>query len=159
MFSILNNLNYKTSAKNFKMNYTDNKINFIPSFHTDIIINEWINYTNENKVPQYIINSLYDVKTFIAVNKYETNTILIAWCPKKYVGEKIKVSYIIVGKIINRIFYIERIAQNPIFIDLNINSKQLLIDLNNTINKNYIIKINYDKLYDYDKRYLLSFNY
>lgn len=159
MFNLLNNLNYKSRSRNIKMEYIDNKINFIPSFHTDIIINEWINYTNENKVPQYIINSLYDVKTFIAVNKYETNTILIAWCPNKYVNERIKVSYIIVGKIINRIFYIERIAQNPIFIDLNINSKQLLIDLNDTINKNYIIKINYDKLYDYDKRYLLSWNY
>lgn len=144
---------------NFK-NHNE-KVNFLSSFQTDLIINNWINYINnldeENDIPKFIKKSIHDLKFFISINRDQNNKILIAWCPIK--DNDNYVSYIIAGKFINGIIYIERIAQNPIFIDLNIRSQDLVIDLEQSVRFNdNIAGFDYEKLHEYDNRYYLSWN-
>lgn len=173
------NINFKMSYESFK-NY-DEVINFIPSFQATIIINNWIynieekikNSNNKNivddnnyseidfinRIPKKIINSIYDLKFYISVNKEEKNTILLAWVPK-YIQEK-SVVYLIAGKIANNTIFIERIAQNPYYDNiLDIKSINLMNDLDNIIKDNSSINdINYETLNNYDNRYLLSWNF
>ena len=160
---IKNNYNHNRQTKmvydNFK-NHNE-KVNFLPSFQTDIIINNWINYINnldeENDIPKFIKNSIHDLKFFISINRDQNNKVLIAWCPIR--DNDNYVSYIIAGKVINRIIYIERIAQNPIFVDLNLRSQNLVDDLEKSIISNdNIAGFDYEKLHEYDNRYYLSWN-
>ena len=88
---------------NFK-NY-DEKVNFLSSFQTDIIINNWINYINEfdeeNNIPKFIKSSIHDLKFFISLNRDQNNKVLIAWCPIK--DNDNYVSYVIAGKVKNKV--------------------------------------------------------
>lgn len=149
----------KMSYDNFK-NYNE-KVNFLPSFQTDIIINNWINYINnlddENDIPKFIKKSIHDLKFFISINRDQNNKVLIAWCPLR--DNDNYISYIIAGKVINKIIYIERIAQNPIFVDLNLRSQNLVDDLEKSVISNDNIDgFDYEKLHQYDNRYYLSWN-
>lgn len=146
-----------------KMNYEfmknyDDKINILPKFQTRIIINNWIDYLSshdENNFPNYILETIYDFKIFIAINKQETNLIYLAWCPDlKY---KVIV-YLIACKFIGKDnLEIYRIAQNPYYKNiLNINSIDLLKDIK--IN-NPNLNLTYNELYKYDNRWYLSWKY
>lgn len=149
----------KMTCNNFR-SYDEN-ISFLPSFQSDIIINNWMKYINdhneENNIPGFIKNSIHDLKFFISLNRDSNNKVLIAWCPIKNSDNYI--SYLIAGKVINKIIYIERIAQNPIFVDLNLRSQNLVEDLERyIISYDNIAGFNYDKLHQYDNRYYLSWH-
>lgn len=147
----------------------DDVINFLPSFQASIMINNWIRL-NENKMESenkiknnnYINDfdkGIYDMKFFITLNKEQNNTILIAWKPRS--SNFNTIAYLIGAKNINNTIYIERLAQNPYYnnlIDVRLfEIKKELAKLINTSSK--IKSINYEKLYEYDKRYYLSINY
>tara|TARA_B100001057_G_C22658875_1_gene875157 strand:- start:83 stop:679 length:597 start_codon:yes stop_codon:yes gene_type:complete len=153
------NYQYKMTDNHFK-NYNE-KVNFLPSFQTEVIINNWINYINEqdeqNDIPKFIKKSILDLKFFISINRNQNNKVLISWCPNR--DNDNYISYLIAGKLINKIIYIERIAQNPIFVDLNLRSQDFVIDLEKSvINKDNIVGFNYENLHQYDNRYYLSWN-
>ena len=152
--------NYQVRMSSDQFNNNNEKINFLPSFQTDIIINSWIDYINkdeEKKIPNFIKRSIHDLKFFISINRDQNNKVLIVWCPK--VKSDNCVAYILAGKVFNKIIYIERIAQNPFYIDLNIRSHNLLIDLEDSIKSiDNIVGFDYEKLHKYDNRYYLSWN-
>ena len=165
------NINSKKSVimKYEKFKNYDDVINFLPSFQASIMINNWIKL-NENKMEtenkiknnNYINDfdkGIYDMKFFITLNKEQNNTILIAWKPRS--SKFNTIAYLIGAKNINNTIYIERLAQNPYYNDLIdvrlFEIKKELAKLINTSNK--IKSINYEKLYEYDKRYFLSIKY
>lgn len=158
----------------------DEKLTIIPSFQATVIINNWISYLSQPKdininndndidndidndydnhydIPKFIVKSVYDMKSFIAINKMEKNTIIFAWCPD-ITSSKKNIVYIIVGKIVNNELQIYRIAQNPYYYDiLYINSKAVVSDIKNLVKYAPNVSIiTYDKLHEYDNRYLLS---
>lgn len=159
---------------NIYMNYDplkgyQQKLNIIQSFHASIVINNWINYLSKDKEidnmdinkcsndAKFIETSIYDMKSFISINKYKKNTIIFAWTPEVDIG-KSNIIYIIGGKIMKDELYIFRIAQCPYYNNiLSINSKNVVCDIKNLVNySSDIAKINYEELHKYDNRYLLS---
>ena len=166
------NLNYKKTLqmKYEKFKNYDDIINFLPSFQASIMINNWIklnknirenenNIESENNYINDFDKGIYDMKFFIALNKEQNNTILIAWKPRS--SNYNTIAYLIGAKNINNSIYIERLAQNPYYnniIDVRLYEiKNELAKLINTSSK--IKTINYEKLYEYDKRYYLSIKY
>ena len=110
--------------------------------------------------PKYLIQSLYDFKIFIAINREEKNLIYLGWCPDIHLT-KSKIVYILAGKVYNNTVYVYRIAQNPYYENiLNINSLDFIKCLENieySQGKKFIF--NYDNLHEYDNRYNISWNF
>jgi hypothetical protein len=169
-FSKLHTIKVYNRADNLsiKMNYDPlkgytEKLTIIPSFQTNIIINNWMNSLStirnvEN--PKYIFQSIYDMKIFVSINREDKSTVLLAWCPdvSQYNSN---VGYLIGGKVINDELHICRIAQSPYYEDLlGIDSNNLVKDITQlVINSPTIHNVNYTKLHNYDSRYLLSWNF
>tara|TARA_A100001388_G_C28712263_1_gene471877 strand:+ start:649 stop:1128 length:480 start_codon:yes stop_codon:yes gene_type:complete len=148
----------------------EQKLTIISSFQASIIINNWINYLSKDeeydnvnedidKNPKFITTSIYDMKTFISINKDEKNTIIFAWSPDIDIGKN-SIVYIVGGKLINNELAIHRIAQCPYYENiLSITSKKIVNDIKNIVNYSQnITSINYDELHKYDNRYLLSWS-
>uniref|UniRef100_A0A6C0AY85 Uncharacterized protein n=1 Tax=viral metagenome TaxID=1070528 RepID=A0A6C0AY85_9ZZZZ len=170
----IKNINLQKSY-NVCMNYDpfkgyEQKLTIISSFQASIIINNWINYLSKDeeydnvnedidKNPKFITTSIYDMKTFISINKDEKNTIIFAWSPDIDIGKN-SIVYIVGGKLINNELAIHRIAQCPYYENiLSITSKKIVNDIKNIVNYSQnITSINYDELHKYDNRYLLSWS-
>ena len=141
----------------------DETLNRIPSFQTNLIINNWMNYVNNDSIinyPDYMKTSIYDFKIFLAINNNNTNTIFFTWCPQKSIKDNY-VIYLIGGIINDNILEIHRIAQNPYAKNmLIIDSKILYNELYEYIEQcNNIDNISYTILHKYDIRYKLSWKF
>ena len=155
------NRKIKMEYENFK-NY-DEIINFLPSFQASIIINNWMshidNYEIDNKKDDYnnyLKKSIYDMKVYIAINKEKNNSILLAWTPE--FEKKRTIAYIAGGKIANNTLYLERIAQNPYYVNiLHLKSIDFFHQINKVINSSSSINnLSLEELNSYDSRYWLS---
>lgn len=163
------NLNFIKYPKIFKnriirMDYEPLKnykeiLTVLPNFQTNIIINNWIDYINLVNLSQleYEKKAAYDFKVYLAMHKQEYNNILLAWTPDIQLIER-PIVYLIMGKFYRHSIEIHRIAQNPYYkYHLNINSLDLLFELEKFKNYNNAnIKLNFQKLHEYDIRYKLS---
>ena len=178
----------RTATSLVKMDYSqyksfDDIINILPEFHTRIIINNWLKYVTPDETdeedatrdydyndepqsnplkdfPGFVSRSLYDFKIYIAINREEKNTIYFGWCPDAK-SSRGNVVYLVAGKVINSTVYIERIAQNPYYVYLlDIKSRDLVECLQMIeLGEEKIFEFNYDKLYEYDPRYNISWNF
>jgi hypothetical protein len=173
---IIHNTIYKPiNNKKINMYYDetrnyDNPITILPNRQTQLIIDNWLNATialknyNTNVSPEDLIdtnisNDLYEFKVFLSINKNSINNVYFSWIPESHKENK-QVVYLIAGKFLNSELHIYRIAQNPYAANLlNINSKDLLLDLHNYYKDNTAIKyLKFDELHKYDKRYLWSWS-
>lgn len=178
----------RTANSLLKMDYSqyksfDDIINILPEFHTRIIINNWLKYVTPDETddedatrdydyndepqsnplkdfPEFVSRSLYDFKIYIAINREEKNTIYFGWCPDAK-SSRGNVVYLVAGKVINSTVYIERIAQNPYYVYLlDIKSRDLVECLQRIeLSREKVFDFNYDKLYEYDPRYNISWNF
>lgn len=175
-----------TNNKNIYMYYEKSKdfnepITILPIAQTKMIVDNWLNasialrniereYAMKNKdinidvelesMDNYISKNVYEFKVFMSINKNSPNVVYFSWIPDSHKNNH-QVIYLIVGKILNNELQIFRIAQNPYAYNiLDINSKDLLLDLYNFHKDNKVIKnINFNELHNHDKRYLLSWNF
>jgi len=173
---IKNKINmYYEKSKDF-----EHPITVLPPVQSKLIINNWLNASIilNNKKRESIINKLsidenknlslitvetdlydniYEFKVFMALHTDNINTVYFSWIPESH-KENNQVVYLIVGKILKNELFIYRIAQNPYAINsLDINSKDLLVDLYNYHKDSKVIKnINFNELHNHDKRYYLS---
>ena len=167
-FNLMNNIHNVIKPRNnfvrmyyIKLKNYDEKLNVLPSFQTNIIINNWINYINYNKKEslEYVNKSTYDFKVLLAINRQKEGTIYFAWCPNVLNNDQ-NVVYLIGGIQRKGILHIYRIAQNPYF------ENMLLVDSNELYNElqryvrdcEHLHYISFDKLHEYDPRYLLSWS-
>ena len=156
-------------------------IKILPIEQTTMILDNWLNssialqniereYAMKNKniniddllekTESYISKNIYEFKVYLSINKNSPYIVYFSWIPLSHKNNN-QVIYLIVGKILNNELQIYRIAQNPYAYNiLDINSKDLLLDLYNFHKDNKIIKkINFNELHNHDKRYLLSWNF
>jgi len=156
-------------------------IKILPIEQTTMILDNWLNssialqniereYAMKNKniniddllekTESYISKNIYEFKVYLSINKNSPYVVYFSWIPLSHKNNN-QVIYLIVGKILNNELQIYRIAQNPYAYNiLDINSKDLLLDLYNFHKDNKIIKkINFNELHNHDKRYLLSWNF
>ena len=154
-------------------------ITILPFVQTKLIIDNWLsaNIALNNKKTEFSINeiqldkndnldiefetdlskNLYEFKVFMSINRNSVNTVYFSWIPESHKKNN-QVIYLIIGKVLKDELFIYRIAQNPYATDsLDINSKDLLLDLYNYHKNSKVIKnINFNELHDHDKRYWLS---
>jgi hypothetical protein len=168
---IIHNIVYKPiNNKKIIMYYDetrnyDNPITILPNRQTQLIIDNWLNATialknnninilSEDFIDTNISKDLYEFKVFLSINKNSINNVYFSWIPETHKENK-QVVYLIAGKFLNSELHIYRIAQNPYAANLlNINSKDLLLDLHNYYKDNTAIKyLKFDELHKYDKRY------
>ncbi len=174
-FNIINNnIGYINKNSNKVIMYYEETHDFekhitaLSGSQTHIIIDNWIKATQninvnnniDNSIDNSINNNIYEFKVFISINKNSINTIYFSWIPETHMKYN-KIIYLIAAKLLNNELHIYRIAQNPYANNLlNINSTDLLLDLYNYyINNEGIKQIRYDELHNYDKRYILSWNF
>lgn len=162
LFQIIPVINIKGN-KNINMNYYtfkdyDESLTILPNFQSNILINNWICFLREkddNEVMEHLKKAIFDMKFFISINKDKDNIFLFAWCPEETVK-------ILVGtRLENNTIYVERIAKNPYSSEFcDEGSYKLKKELCKYVKNSIVFQnINFKRLYEYDERYKLSWNY
>lgn len=153
-----NNIFNSNIQMNLELTSNSNNINVLQPIQVSLVIKNWIKYLNiiDYNMPEFIHKSTYDFNTFTAINKNENNIVFLSWQPSNKLPDQ-SLAYLIAGKRVENNIYIYRIAQNPFCYNIyEINSIDMYRDLKKFYYNN---NISFSNLYDYDKRYLLSWKY